>query len=299
MINYSFIIPHKNCFQLLYRCLASIPERDDIQIIVVDDNSIHQQFDFSSLGKRRIELYKLNEDSTAGGARNVGLQHVKGKWVIFADADDYFTSTVLSVLDCFRNSEYDYICHGAKCIDSESGKPSNRLLFYKEGICRYLKGEESIDFIKYHFHAPWWHIIRTDLIRKYNMQFEEVSIGNDKLFSYHIGFFAKSIKVIPDEIYVYSVTPNSIINQKGVAKKYLQRLKNVVKMNVFYDYINHPEWKKNIFRVLFYPYKEEGFIMLLKTFVLIIKNFSKIRDDSRIYIDAIEKCERYYQTHNK
>ena len=39
MYNYSFIIPHKNCPDLLQRCVDSIPERDDVQVIVVDDNS--------------------------------------------------------------------------------------------------------------------------------------------------------------------------------------------------------------------------------------------------------------------
>jgi glycosyltransferase involved in cell wall biosynthesis len=39
MYNYSFIIPHKNCPDLLQRCVDSIPDRDDVQVIVVDDNS--------------------------------------------------------------------------------------------------------------------------------------------------------------------------------------------------------------------------------------------------------------------
>lgn len=30
--NYSFIIPHKNCPDLLQRCVDSIPERDDVSI---------------------------------------------------------------------------------------------------------------------------------------------------------------------------------------------------------------------------------------------------------------------------
>ena len=37
-ITYTFIIPHHNCPDLLDRCLSSIPQRDDIQIVVVDDN---------------------------------------------------------------------------------------------------------------------------------------------------------------------------------------------------------------------------------------------------------------------
>ena len=37
--NYSVIIPHYNIVPLLERCLKSIPDREDIQIVVVDDNS--------------------------------------------------------------------------------------------------------------------------------------------------------------------------------------------------------------------------------------------------------------------
>ena len=46
MINYTVIIPHKNIPELLQRCLDSIPERDDIQVIVVDDNSDESRVSF-------------------------------------------------------------------------------------------------------------------------------------------------------------------------------------------------------------------------------------------------------------
>ena len=38
-ILYSIIIPHKDIPCLLQRCLDSIPSRDDVQIIVADDDS--------------------------------------------------------------------------------------------------------------------------------------------------------------------------------------------------------------------------------------------------------------------
>ena len=38
-ILYSIIIPHKDIPCLLQRCLDSIPPRDDVQIIVADDDS--------------------------------------------------------------------------------------------------------------------------------------------------------------------------------------------------------------------------------------------------------------------
>ena len=51
MYKYSFIIPHKNCPELLWRCIQSIPERADVQIIVVDDNSDPEIVDFTKLVK--------------------------------------------------------------------------------------------------------------------------------------------------------------------------------------------------------------------------------------------------------
>ena len=40
---YSIIVPHRNIPNLLRRLLCSIPKRDDIEIIVVDDKS-NQEF---------------------------------------------------------------------------------------------------------------------------------------------------------------------------------------------------------------------------------------------------------------
>ena len=43
---YTIIIPHYKIIDLLGRALSSIPDREDIQIIVVDDNSGIKQSEF-------------------------------------------------------------------------------------------------------------------------------------------------------------------------------------------------------------------------------------------------------------
>ena len=50
-INFSIIIPHKNSADLLQYCLDSIPNRDDVQVIVVDDNSDADKVDFDHFPK--------------------------------------------------------------------------------------------------------------------------------------------------------------------------------------------------------------------------------------------------------
>ena len=57
--HYSIIIPHKNIPALLQRCLDSIPSREDIQIIVVDDNSSSTEVNFTKFpGNNRKDVVR-------------------------------------------------------------------------------------------------------------------------------------------------------------------------------------------------------------------------------------------------
>ena len=58
-IVYSIIIPHQNMPALLQRCLDSVPERDDVQVIVVDDNSNPSVVDFGhfpGVDRKNVEV---------------------------------------------------------------------------------------------------------------------------------------------------------------------------------------------------------------------------------------------------
>lgn len=76
MINYSIIIPHFNAKELLDRCINSIPKRNDIQIIIVDDYSSEDIY-HSILEKynllENIEIYQNEKNLGAGFSRNYGI----------------------------------------------------------------------------------------------------------------------------------------------------------------------------------------------------------------------------------
>ena len=90
MITYSLVIPHKNTPKLLQRCLESIPQREDVEVIVVDDNSDEHLKPY--VNRHDVILLDIGSDWSkgAGRARNIGLSQAKGRWVLFADADDYY-----------------------------------------------------------------------------------------------------------------------------------------------------------------------------------------------------------------
>ena len=107
-INFSIIIPHHDIPQLLERCLKSIPIKEDLEVIVVDDNSNPKLVDFNNFpGMERKDTTCIldKKGGGAGYARNVGMKHANGKWLIFADADDFFTDYFYDIInkynDCF------------------------------------------------------------------------------------------------------------------------------------------------------------------------------------------------------
>ena len=121
-IHYSIIIPHKNLPSLLVRCLDSIPKRDDIQVIVVDDNSSSEIVDFNNFpgkGRENVEVYFTHRSGGTGYAQNIGLEHAVGKWVLFIGADDFFTEEVNSFLDRMVDAPEDLIVFDHRSVLSD------------------------------------------------------------------------------------------------------------------------------------------------------------------------------------
>ena len=158
-INYTFIIPHKNIPDLLQRCLNSIPRREDIQIIVVDDNSDPEKVDFEhfpGVGEPCVEVYFTKEGKGAGYARNVGLKHIKGRWLLFADADDYFLPNLLLVLDKHLLDVVDIIYFEVESRFSNTNERANRNEFFNSLLSNIdINNKYSIGQLKYKHVVPW------------------------------------------------------------------------------------------------------------------------------------------------
>ncbi len=99
MYKLSIIIPHFNSSQMLKTLLGSIPKNKEIEIIIVDDKSetVHIETINKILDAREDMHTKFFINNTsiksAGTCRNIGIEKASGKWLFFADADDYFTDS--------------------------------------------------------------------------------------------------------------------------------------------------------------------------------------------------------------
>lgn len=211
---YSIIIPHKNIPKLLQRCLDSIPERDDVEVIVVDDNSDPAIVDFDHFpGKERLNTTVVFDKSGkgAGRARNVGLEKATGKWLIFADADDMFESGIDSILTKLNSEEADLVYFGVITKDSISLEITNESKYFSD----ILKRQDEFA-LRYELLTPWMKAIRKSMVDENQILFEEVSCGNDTSFSALCGYYAKRIGVYKEIGYCWMQREGSLWRKKDI-----------------------------------------------------------------------------------
>lgn len=106
---FSVIIPTYNRRELLQKALESVWVQTftDYEVIVIDDGSTDGTWEYlQSLGSR-IKAFK-QENAGPGAARNLGLQHVTGRYITFLDSDDIWFSWTLEtfkqVIDGYPDS---------------------------------------------------------------------------------------------------------------------------------------------------------------------------------------------------
>ena len=217
-VNYSVIIPHYNSPKLLARCLASIPEREDIQVIVVDDCSKPDIVEFSHLpghGRPNTEVYQTPYGGSAGRARNVGLDHAKGKWLLFADADDFYTPQAWNLFDKYLDSEADIIYFGLTSADSDTLMPTERHKAFDQFVQAYAAEptQENEKWLRYRHDVPWGKLIRRGLVVEQGIRFGETRYYNDTLFSCNCAISARAIAAESKEAYCVTDSNCSLTKQ--------------------------------------------------------------------------------------
>lgn len=220
--NYSVIIPHYNIPDLLERCLLSIPVRKEIQVLVVDNNSTQPNRERAQDVCSRFEHVQYVQDNIgkgAGHARNIGLGLAEGKWILFADADDFFEPSFWNFIDHLTgDTDADILYAKVNSVNSDTletqeRKTKRRLNGY---VSDFLNDKDPYaeDRMRLLYNVPWGKILRKSLIDTHNIRFEEVPTSNDVMFSTISGFNARSVKATECVMYVVTVRSGSLLTRK-------------------------------------------------------------------------------------
>lgn len=231
IIDLSIIIPHYNSPKLLKKLLDSIPKDRGIEIIVIDDSSKIGNDYYNNELKNNIKynhIQFIDNESSKNGAgvfRNIGLNISKGRWILFADSDDYFVEGFYESLEKYFDSNNDVIYFTPTSKELYGGNKSDRHVTYEKLILDYVNSGnlKTESYLRYKFYAPWSKLINRKLIVDNQIIFDETIVSNDVMFSTKIGFYMNKFTVSLDTIYCVTRSKGSLttkIDQKNFDERF-------------------------------------------------------------------------------
>lgn len=258
--SYSVIVPYRDKYDLFVKAIESIPDRDDIQIIIVDNAPQPIKEDMVPV-KRDATIVYANSSPVkgAGCARNEGLRHVEGRYILFLDADDFFTVEAFDAFDKYIGSEYDIVYFRADSVSLVYGSRSERHKNIDYLVKTYDKtGNE--DFLRYRFINPVAKMLRSEFVKDNGFQFDEIPVSNDVWFSVMTGHSAKLITA--DKSVVYMITTGesgSSLTKKLTKENWFTRFQVCVKVNKFLKSIGKYNYRIRLLGGLRVAWRKFGF----------------------------------------
>ena len=221
----SIVVPVYNVELYLEECIDSILNQtySDLQIILIDDGSTDRSGEiieqYKKADQRVITVHKDNGGSSS--ARNVGLKHAEGEYVVFIDSDDIIhRNFVRELLDAAYEDDADITA--CDFISIRDNKPDDNKNYKK--IKMLMNSREAI-FEMYKSDSIGWNIWNKLFKRSLfeDIQFPEGRLCEDKATIYKLLLEANRISYLHIPLYYYRLRSQSISNSRSV-KLYMDSL---------------------------------------------------------------------------
>lgn len=228
----SCIIPCHNNEETLGTAVSSLLNKDiasKFEIIIVENGSSDYTYRCAmALKENHKDTYNIKvyqSDIGVSNARNCGIEHAKGRYIAFIDADDWMNKTDFAVL--FQDAEadqFDLYCYGHIAGDEKRPVTDGRQSF--SGMqAEFVKAQMIADPTKYM--QAWGKLFRMHIIKGHNIRFNNtLSFAEDSDFTLNYLRFASSICFCPELVYHYTLNPNSVMRvfSGEKTKQYLHAL---------------------------------------------------------------------------
>lgn len=219
----SVIIPVYNVGELLRKSVGSVMDQigEDTEIIIVDDGSTDDSGRICDeyLNIRNVSvIHKTNGGLSS--ARNAGIDHAYGDYLLFLDSDDYLLPGSIDLLSTLLNQagECDFIQFRYEEVSDYSNKST-------AGIASdFVEIRDRRQMFERKFAlggigaSACTKLISRDVFR--SLRFKEGIIHEDEQFTIHLIDRAQRALYISNALYMYVQRPGSIITS-GFSQKRL------------------------------------------------------------------------------
>lgn len=193
-MKFSIIVASYNVSPYIAECIEGLKRQTflDFEVILVDDASKDATLDVARLSAGddiRFYYLELTKNSGQSVARNVGLEHARGEYVLFLDSDDYYREDALELIDKRINqNNLDQLFFSAETLyenrhlrreryeDQENRLPIEGVM---TGLDMYVEFEYSKSFRP----SSCLFAIRRSIVENAHLRFKEGIIHEDLLFT--------------------------------------------------------------------------------------------------------------------
>lgn len=306
-IKVSVIIPIYNMEKYLPECLDSIvcQTLQEIEIIAVNDGSTDGSlFILKEYQSSYNNFHILNQENQgAGVAKNNGISHARGKYIIFIDPDDYYPSDdCIEILYETAEREQVSICGGRRVQKNGNIYTENRIVgCYDKSKYERDCLKKSIDFFDIYEHQRY--LFLRELIINNNIFFPAYQRFEDPPFTVKAIGCASVFYEIDKPVYIHRVGYKKINYTLKTCIDILCGIRDVfqlvIEYNLKYMYINrlYNIMEENLISVYKYAFKG---INEIDNVIMDINHFRKeqkfIKDDK---ILTKEKVDAYIEESKK
>jgi len=212
----SIIVPIYNAAPDLARCIESVRRQTyaDIEILLVNDGSSDASLPICEMYARVDPRVQVIDRRNAGvsAARNAAIAQARGKFLQFADSDDYLAPTATErFVECAERCDADMvIAHywrvvGEEC--SERGFLPGGPVLDKLEFAKNLMEEPA----SFYYGVMWNKLYRRELIAAHHIECNvELGWSEDFLFNLEYIRYADRFAALDEPLYYYVKNEKSI-----------------------------------------------------------------------------------------
>ena len=254
-IKYSIVIPVYNTEKYIRKCLDSIKNQTytNYEVIIINDGSTDNSLEIIN-EYTKDKKYKVYTTKNKGlsEARNNGVKHCTGDYILFIDSDDYIEPELLEKLSKLKD-KYDVIRYKLKKVDEEKN-------IIDEDNIKANDKEISIKDLKdlQYFEMSQIYAFKRDFFVKNKFKFEPGKIHEDygliplclvkaksmyslNYFGYNyvqrkseINESTNGTKRMENMIYHYNKLTNVIDKDKNISQNDKEEVKSILAVRMIY-----------------------------------------------------------------
>lgn len=216
----SVIVPVYNVSEYLGQCLDSIllQTLQDIEVICINDGSTDDSLDILQGYAMFDERLKIISQENAGCAiaRNNGIKHATGEYIIFLDGDDFFHPQMLEkMVQKAEENASDIVICGHTLFDNireqDYEERSIDAYYLKQSPINPKNLKNDLFFCRGYL---WEKLIKRNLITNNNLIFSADEVQSDLPFVYTTMALAQKISLLPDNFVHYRLKRSGQLTQR-------------------------------------------------------------------------------------